>query len=193
MKSITKNWVYLIAFLLITTAGFSQDKETKLEDKEKWELVEMQGTITEINKETREISIIGSKGELHTVTAGEEVERFDDIEVGDVITFDFYKYMKAEFRNPTEEELENPLVIVTEEAKAPTDLKPGAALGAIVQAVVTIQVINLPFMYVNIEGPNGNFTTIHMKDKELIQKLHVGQVVILTYAEAMAITLEKVE
>ena len=79
MKSITKNWVYLIAFLLITTAGFSQDKETKLEDKEKWELVEMQGTITEINKETREISIIGSKGELHTVTAGEEVERFDDI------------------------------------------------------------------------------------------------------------------
>ncbi|PWK18672.1 hypothetical protein [Xanthomarina spongicola] len=193
MKSITKNWVYLIAFLLITTAGFSQDKETKLEDKEKWELVEMQGTITEINKETREISIIGSKGELHTVTAGEEVERFDDIEVGDVITFDFYKYMKAEFRNPTEEELENPLVIVTEEAKAPADLKPGAALGAIVQAVVTIQVINLPFMYVNIEGPNGNFTTIHMKDKELIQKLHVGQVVILTYAEAMAITLEKVE
>ena len=193
MKSITKNWVYLIAFLLITTAGFSQDTETKLEDKEKWELVEMQGTITEINKETREISIIGSKGELHTVTAGEEVERFDDIEVGDVITFDFYKYMKAEFRNPTEEELENPLVIVTEEAKAPADLKPGAALGAIVQAVVTIQVINLPFMYVNIEGPNGNFTTIHMKDKELIQKLHVGQVVILTYAEAMAITLEKVE
>lgn len=193
MKSITKNWVYLIAFLLITTAGFAQDTETKLEDKEKWELVEMQGTITEINKETREISIIGSKGELHTVTAGEEVERFDDIEVGDVITFDFYKYMKAEFRNPTEEELENPLVIVTEEAEAPADMKPGAALGAIVQAVVTIQVINLPFMYVNIEGPNGNFTTIHMKDKELIQKLHVGQVVILTYAEAMAITLEKVD
>jgi len=193
MKSITNNWAYLIVFLLITQVNFAQDTETVLEDKEKWELVEMQGTITEINKETRKVSIIGSKGELHTVTAGEEIKRFDDIEVGDVITFDFYKYMKAEFGKPTKEELENPLIVVTDEVKAPEDLKPGAAIGAIVQAVVTIQVINLPFMYVNIEGPNGNFTTIQMKDKELIQKLHVGQVVILTYAEAMAITLEKVE
>ncbi|TYA54830.1 hypothetical protein [Formosa maritima] len=193
MKSITNNWTYLIVFLLIAQISFSQDKETTLEDKEVWDLVEMQGTITDINKDTREVTIIGSKGELHTITAGEEVKRFDDIEVGDVITFDFYKYMKAEFRQPTEEELENPIVVVTEGAKAPADMKPGAVLGAIVQAVVTIQVINLPFMYVNIQGPEGSFTTIHMKDKELIQKLHVGQVVILTYAEAMAITLEKVE
>ena len=72
-------------------------------------------------------------------------------------------------------------------------MKPGAAVGAVVKAVVTIQVINLPFMYVNVQGPNGNFISIHMEDNELIQKLHVGQVVIMTYAEAVAISLTKVE
>ncbi|HLV40526.1 hypothetical protein [Xanthomarina sp.] len=193
MKSITNTWVYVILFSLMTSVSFAQNMDKTLQDKEKWELVETQGTITAINKETRDISIIGTNGELLTVTASDDVKRFNDIEVGDVVTFSFYKYMKAEFRQPTEEELENPLIVLTEGAKAPNNMKPGAVLGAIVQAVVTIQVINLPFMYVNIEGPNGNFTSIHMEDKELIQKLHVGQVVILTYAEAMAIDLEKVK
>ncbi|MCX7549319.1 hypothetical protein [Xanthomarina sp. F2636L] len=193
MKSITNNWTCLILFLLIAQVSLAQNTDHDLKDKEQSELVEMKGTITEINKETREVTIIGSKGELHTVTAGEDVKRFNDIEVGDVVTFSFYKYIKAEFRAPTEEELKNPLVVLTEEGKADANLKPGAAIGAVIQAVVTIQVINLPFMYVNIEGPNGNFTSIKMKDKELIQKLHVGQVVILTYAEAMAISLEKAD
>ena len=193
MKSLTKNWVYLILFSLLTSVSFAQNMDKTLQDKEKWELVEAQGTITDINQETRQVSIIGTNGELFTVTASDDVKRFNDIEVGDVVTFSFYTYMKAEFRQPTEEELENPLVVLAEGAKAPADMKPGAVLGAVVQAVVTIQVINLPFMYVNIEGPNGNFTSIHMEDKELIKKLHVGQVVILTYAEAMAIDLEKVK
>ncbi|MCX7547583.1 hypothetical protein OS188_06405 [Xanthomarina sp. F1114] len=193
MKILTNHCIYLILFLLTTQVSLAQITDKVLPDKEKRELVEKKGKITEINKDTREVTIMGSTGELHTVTAGEEVKRFNDIEVGDDVTFSFYKYIKAEFRDPTEEELKNPLVVVTEKDKADLERKPGAVLGAIVQAVVTIQVINLPFMYVNIEGPNGNFTSIQMEDKELIKKLHVGQVVVLTYAEAMALSLEKVD
>lgn len=173
--------------------GFAQDNGTKIEDKEKFELVKLQGTITEINKETRDVTVIGASGELHTIHAGEDVERFDDIEVGDVVTLEFYKYFKAEFRKPTAEEIAEPLVVLAEAEKADLKMKPGAAVGAVVKAVVTIQVINLPFMYVNVQGPNGNFISIHMEDNELIQKLHVGQVVIMTYAEAVAISLTKVE
>ena len=176
---------------MITNISFAQENE--IPTREKYELVEMQGTITEINKETRDITIIGSKGELHTFTASEDVERFDEIEVGEVITFDFYKYIKAEFRQPTEEEKAEPLVILAEAGKAGMDTEPGAAIGAVFKAVVTIQTINLQFMFVSIQGPNGNYSTIQMEDKELIKKLHVGQVVILTYGEAIAVKLTKVE
>ena len=193
MSPFKKYSVLLFAFLLMSQISFAQEKDGEIPTKEKYELIEMQGTINEIDKDTREITIIGSKGELHTITAGPEVKRFDDIEVGEVITFDFYKYIKAEFRKPTAEELAEPLVVLAEAEKAGLDMEPGAAIGAVVKAVVTIQVINMPFMFVNIQGPQGNFTTIQMEDKELIQKLHVGQVVILTYAEAVAVTLTKVE
>jgi hypothetical protein len=193
MSSFKKYSVLLFTFLLLSQISFAQESGNEIPTKEKDELIEMQGTIYEINKNTREITIIGSKGELHTITAGPEIKRFDEIEVGEVITFEFYKYIKAEFRKPTAEELAQPLVILAEGEKEGLDMEPGAALGAVVKAVVTIQVVNLPFMFVNIQGPQGNFTTIKMEDKELIQKLHVGQVVILTYAEAVALSLTKVE
>lgn len=193
MKTFKKYTLLFFTILLASQISFAQEKDNDIPTKEMSELVEVQGTITEINKDTRDITIIGSKGDLHTITAGPEVERFDEIEVGEVVTFDFYKYVKAEFRKPTEEELAEPLVIIAEAGKTGLDVEPGAAIGAMVKAVVTIQVINLPFMYVNIQGPQGDFTTVHMKDKELIQKLHVGQVVILTYAEAVAVSLTKVD
>ncbi len=193
MKTLKNYAALLFVFLLVTQISFAQETDNDIPTKEKYDLVEMQGTITEIDKEAREISIIGSNGELHTIIASEEVKRFDEIEVGEIITFEYYKYLKAEFRKPTAEELAEPLVILAEADKAGMDMEPGVAVGAIVKAVVTIQVINLPFMYVSIQGPAGNFTAIPVEDKELIQKLHVGQVVILTYAEAVAVSLTKVD
>ena len=44
-----------------------------------------------------------------------------------------------------------------------------------------------------VQGPAGNFLTIEMEDAELITELNIGQVIILYYAEAIAISLTKVE
>jgi len=187
-----KNCAVLL-FSLLFTINFlvAQETENPIPTKERSELVEVEGTITKINKETREITIMGSNGELDTITAGEEVERFDEIEVGDIITIEYLKFLRAEFRSPTPEEVEEPLVIMADAEKAGMDSNPAGAIGAVVKAVVTIQVINLPFKYAVVEGPNGNLTTIDVKDEELLKKLHVGQIVILTYGEAVAVSLNK--
>lgn len=183
--------IVFITLLSISTS-FAQEMEDRRPAREKMELITMLGTVTEIEKETREITLKGENGNLATMTAGEEVERFDEISVGDVITFDYYTYIKAEFREPTAEELENPIVVVAEAGKAPEVMDPGAAVGAIVKAVVTIEMLNRPYMLATVKGPMGNYTTLQMEDPELITKLHIGEVVIITYAEAVAVSLEKV-
>ncbi|WP_298532958.1 hypothetical protein [uncultured Algibacter sp.] len=187
-----KNQVILLLTVLLTL-NFTYAQENEIPTKEKIAFVELMGTIKEINKETREITVIGEKGELHTFTAGEDVKRFDEIEVGEVITFGFYKFLKAEFRKPTDEEIAEPLVAIADAKVAGMEMEPGAVVGAMVKAVVTIEVINLTYMYVTIKGPQGNYTTIDVEDAELIKKLHVGQVVIMTYGEAIAVSLTKVE
>lgn len=173
-----------------TTDILAQDKRPS---REKWDQVSMQGTVTEINAETREITLMGSDGGLVTMTAGEDVERFDEIAVDDVIKFEYYTYIKAEFRDPTPEEKAEPVQMIAEAGKAPEGVDPAAAVGAVVKAVVTIEALNRPFMMATVSGPNGNYVSIPMEDEELMKELHIGEVLVLTYAEALAIGLEKVE
>jgi hypothetical protein len=152
----------------------------------------MKGTVKAIVADTREITLMGENGEFTTITAGEEVERFNEIAINDVITFDYYTYLKAEFREPTAEEIAEPIQMVGEVAKTTNDEAPAGAVGAVIKAVVTIEILNRVAMLATVKGPEGNYLTIQMEDQDLITKLHIGQVVILTYAEAIAVSLEKV-
>jgi len=188
---ILKVYSLLVALLVLSINLNGQDKaaDNALPAKERVSVVEMAGTVTSVVKETREITLIGERGEMLTFVADEAIERFDEIAVGDVITVEYGEYMMAEFRAPTAEELAEPLVILAEGAKATKEMDPGAAVGAMMRAVVTIEAINRPYMMVIVQGPGGNYATIDVEDAGLITKLHVGQIVILTYAEIVAISL----
>ena len=182
----------LVIFSLCSTNLLAQESKERRAPREKSEQVTMQGTVSAINKETREITLMSKEGGLLTLTAGEEVERFDEIAVDDVLQFDYYTYIKAEFRDPTPEELAEPLQMMAEGGKAPEGIDPAAVVGAIAKAVVTIEVLNRPNMIATVKGPNGNYVSIPMEDEELITELKIGEVLILTYAEAMAVSLEKI-
>jgi hypothetical protein len=82
--------------------------------------------------------------------------------------------------------------MLVEAGKATEEMAPAGAVGAVVKAVVTIEALNRPLMLATVSGPNGNYVSIPMEDAEFMTKLHIGQVFILTYAEAMAVSLEKV-
>jgi hypothetical protein len=192
MKSIKKYSLLFMAIVLLTWNVTGQETEDKRPSRERWSLAATHGTVSEINKETREITLMDSQGGLVTITAGEAVERFDEIEVGDMINFEYWTYMMAEFREPTAQEIEEPLVVLTEAGKAPEGVAPGAVVGAVVKAVVTIEVLNRPNMLATVQGPRGNYLTIQMEDPKLMEELRIGEVVILTYAEAIAVSLEKV-
>lgn len=189
MKLLKNYAIVLIAILFVSFNSLAQENRPS---REKWDEVSMQGTITAINAETREITLMGTDGGLMTLTAGEEVERFNEFAVDDVIKFDYYTYIKAEFRDPTPEEIEEPVQMMAEGGKAPEGIDPAAVVGAVVKAVVTIEALNRPNMLATVKGPNGNYVSIPMEDEKLITELRIGEVLILTYAEAMAVSLEKV-
>ncbi len=192
MKTFRIYSLAIVAIILFSTNAFAQENAERRAPREKSEQVTMQGTVSAINKETREITLMSKEGGLVTLTAGEEIERFDEIAVDDVLQFDYYTYIKAEFREPTAEELAEPLQMMAEGGKAPEGMDPAAVIGAIAKAVVTIEVINRPNMVVTVKGPNGNYVSIPVEDENLITELKIGEVLILTYAEAMAVSLEKI-
>jgi len=193
MRVFKINYVVVLIVLVFTATNIlGQENTDRRPSKEKWDYVIIQGTVEAIATTTREVILRGPQGNLVTITVDETVQRFDEIGLHDVVTAEYWTYMKAEFRNPTAEELAEPLVVLAEGGKAPEGMDPSAEVGAIVKAVVTIEIINRPDMLVTIKGPRGNYLTIEMEDGELIEQLNVGEMVVLTYAEALALSLEKV-
>lgn len=193
MKSFKTYSFVILALTFLSIHSFAQDSKDTRPPKEKWSLVTMKGTIKEIVKENRAITLMGSEGELTTITADPTVERFDEFSVNDIVTFDYYTYMLAEFREPTAQEIAEPAIIIAEAGTAPEGMDPAAVVGAVVKAVVTIEALNRPFMLATVQGPAGNYLTIEMEDAQLITELNIGQVIILYYAEAIAISLTKVD
>ncbi len=195
-----KKNVFTMALMLMVTvmmvlsaAAFAQEGTERRPMRERWEELTIKAVIEAVDPEKREVLLRGPEGNLMTVTAGENVKRFNEIEVGDMVTAQFWTYLKAEFREPTEAEKAEPLVVLAEWGKAPKGKPPGAVVGETIQAVVSIEIINRPDMFVTVRGPRGNYVSIPVEDKDLITQLNVGEVGVLTYSEAVALTLKKIE
>lgn len=190
--SLSSRSVVVCLLLAIPGLAFGGDQE-RIEVKERLDSITVKGEVVAIHHDSRKVTLAGPLGNLVTLEAGDEVERFDEIEVGDLVAAKYLTYLMAEFREPTEEELAEPLVVVAEAGKAAAPELPGAAIGAVVRAVVTVELIDKDNSLVTIKGPRGNYLTLPVEDPEVLNQVKVGEKVIMTYAEALALSLEKVE
>ena len=183
--------VILVALsLLLATTAFSQTSAgEKPPVKERWIRVKIKASVENINSEKREVTLKGPQGNLVTVTASEAVKRFDEIKVGDTVRAEYLTFLRAEFREPTAEEKATPLVVLAEAGRAPKEVDPAGVVGAVVKAVVKVVAINTEEKKVAIQGPRGNFLILPVRDEAVLNNLKVGEVVIMTYAEAVALSL----
>jgi hypothetical protein len=185
-----KTIITLFLTLMLATTAFAQTSAgDKPLAKEKWIRVRIQASVENIDAEKREVTLKGPQGNLVTLTATEAVERFDEIKVGDTVRAEYLTFLRAEFREPTAEEKATPLVVLAEAGRAPKEVDPAGVVGAVVKAVVKVVAINTQGKKVAIQGPRGNFMILPVADEAVLKNLKVGEVVIMTYAEAVALSL----
>ncbi len=153
--------------------------------------VSLEAEVTAIDYETREVSMRGPQGNIVTITAGDHIERLEDITVGDFIVTSYVASLEGELRAPTEEELANPWAEVDGGAVAPAGSEPGAMVGRMIRAVCTIEGMNRLIGTVTVRDPRGKYHVIGDVEPEKMEGVVLGATVVLVYTEAMAITLEK--
>ena len=76
------------------------------------------------------------------------------------------------------------------EVRAKPGEKPGGAVGQRVTFTATIEAIDLAKGTVTLKGPQGNSQTIKARNPANLKKVKVGDVVDITYTEAVAIEVE---
>ena len=190
-----KKSLHILSFIITMIVAFGINAiaaEDRIESKELMDTVMIKAEVAQINYETREVTLAGPEGNLVTLEATDEIQRFNEIEVGDIIAAKYMTYTLAEFREPTQEEMDNPMNLLIEGGKSAAGDVPAGAMGTQVRAVVSVEQINLENKEVTIKGPRGNYLTIPVEDDEVLKQRVVGEFVVLTYAEAVALSLEKV-
>ena len=154
--------------------------------------LESTAKVTAVDKAARTVTLKNEDGESQTIAVGPEVERFDEVEVGDTVRAKYSIGIASELRPPTEEEAANPFVVMEGAGKAEKTDAPAAGAGRVIRVVATVQSLDRANNTVTLQGPNGNQVTVQVEDPALLGQARIGSSVVVTAAESVALSLEKV-
>jgi hypothetical protein len=142
-----------------------------------------------LDQQTRRVTLERADGSELTLYADDTVRNLAQITVGDEVTTRFYESLAYEVKKPG---ATVPGATVTEEAaRAQPGAKPAGAGARVTTIVTTIAAIDKAAGTVTLQGPTGTTTTIKARDPRNLERVAVGDLVEITYTEAVAISVEK--
>jgi len=156
-------------------------------------LVTVTAAVEAIDLAKREVTLRGPLGNSVTFTVDQKVKRLNEVKVGDLVRADYYISFAAELRPPTSEEEKTPLVMLDAAGKAPPGASPAAGGLRRFKVVTTIEGLDRPTRTITVKGPRGNYLTARVADPSNLTKMRIGENIVVTYTEALAISLEKAE
>jgi hypothetical protein len=153
-------------------------------------LISVTATVEAIDLSKREVTLKGPLGNLVTLEVSDQVRRFNKIKVGDQVAAAYYIGIVAELRPPTEEEKEQPFVVLKDSDRATTGAPAGSG-ARLIRAVTTVEGLDRPSMTATLKGPAGRYLTVHVSDPKVLEKLRIGDTVVVTCAQALAVSIKK--
>ena len=144
-------------------------------------------TITAINHSTRVVTLKDDQGHVEDILCGPEVKRFDELKVGDSVTFTYhaavvYQVVKAGASGPAASE--------TTSTVAGKGVKPSGAMTRQQTLTVTIEAIDPAAPSMTVRTPDGRTISGEVKDKKNLEGVKVGDKVSITFTEAVMIIVE---
>lgn len=151
----------------------------------------VEAVVTDIDLETRHVTLQGPTGQVFTVTATEQVVKLEDVNVGDTLVATYLAALEGEMREPTEEELAEPWVVL-EDAGATTNEAGEPVVGGarLIRAVTTIEGMNRALGTVTLMDSNGKLHLIGDVEPEKMEGVTLGTTIVVIYREALALSLE---
>jgi len=184
----------LIGASLALSALAQENKTTRPSNARMVEqVVSLTAKVEAVDVSKRELTLKGPLGNVATFIVSDRVKRLNEIKPGDEVTVDYYLGVTAELRPPTPEEAREPLVVLEEKARAGSAIPPAAGGIRVVRVVATVEGLDRPSQTATLKGPRGRYLTVRVADPSILEKPRLGDTVVVTCAEAMAVSVEKVK
>ena len=147
----------------------------------------LEATVTAVDHETREVTLKGSDGETVTITAGEEVKNLGQVDVGDKVTVEYLEVVAMEVLPSKEVEMAAMTTIAKK--TAPLGEKPAATAVEETRVITVVEAIDKENEMVTLKGPDGNSMTVKARNPANLEKIVVGDKVLITHTTSVAISV----
>jgi len=143
-------------------------------------------TITAINHTTRVVTLKDAQGNVEDIMCGPDIKRFDELKVGDSVTFSYHAAVAYQIVKPGEKGA----------AAAGTSMvrgqgaKPSGAVTNQKKATVTVDAIDAAAPSITVKTADGHKMTAQVEDKKNLEGLKVGDKVEVTFTEALMVTVD---
>jgi len=188
MKRLTP--VLAAALILVATMAFAQPpaKPAATTPAPRGEAVLASATavIQAIDTASRAITLKFDDGSLNTVVAGPEIQRFNDLKVGDKVTFKYYESVVYAIQQPG---AKPPVAEATGIVRSQGG-SPGGVAARRLTATVTVQVLNPTMPSITVKKEDGSTMSFKVEDPKNLAGVKVGDKVQVTYTQALAVSVE---
>ena len=144
-------------------------------------------TVQAIDSTRRIVTLRTPDGEEDSFQVGPEVERFNQLKVGDKINITYIQSIVVSVQKPGTAAKPSAASagIVTAGGT-----KPGATMSAQLTTTVTVKAINAAVPSITVLTDDGRTVTRKIEDKKNLEGIKVGDKLDLTYTEAVVMTAE---
>ena len=180
----------VVAMFLASAVAFANDEMAQ--DKPSMytsESITVTAVVEAINQETREVTLRKNNGEVITFTASEEARNLDQVDVGDIVNANLTHSVSIEVMEDDgkgQRVAELGAMDRTDKGEMPG----GAVISATV-VIASVEDINIEANTFKLLGPDGNVNEYTARNPENLKRASVGDLVVITIAESMAISVEK--
>jgi len=172
----------LAALLILPVVARAQKPVTQTE------AIELTTKIEAIDKTARLVTLKDKEGESETIYCGPEVKRFDELKVGDTVTFRYYESVAYAIRKPGQ-----PSGLPAETGPKVTrsqGARPGGTIAQQETATVTLKAIDPKVPSVTVLTEDGRTVSFKVEDRKNLEGVKVGDKVEITYTEAVMISVK---
>jgi hypothetical protein len=150
--------------------------------------VTAEATVVAINHDTREVTLRGHDGKTFTMKVGDEVKNLDQVRKGDRVVAHYFEAVAVKLKKPGEAE---PSVTAAEGAgTAPLGQMPAGAAATVISVTAKIVKVDRKNQTVTLRGPRGRTETVDVDEPRYLDKVKKGDLVEITYTQALAISVE---
>jgi len=145
-------------------------------------------TVEAIDLEKRIVTLRRADGSIFDLTVGEEVRNLPQVKVGDEVAIKYYQSLFVRVTKPGA--AEGSQVKRTAATEKPGE-KPAAMATTRVTVTATVEKIDKETMIATLKGADGEVVDVKVRDPKHLENVNVGDQVVFTYTEGMAISVEK--